>query len=310
MATSARIEAAFDAATGLPKHLVYDGLQYTKSNYNPEGITGRLVVLVAVADDEDEDEDVRGAGPYHVVFNRWVYHKSSTDPADIGDEVLRTKEAIPLHHANPPQQAQQPAILNAAPHILQPLQVPPPVHYSAPLQPAPAPPPAAVPPAGNQPPVHVQQPAGPFAPLNGHRIPGIGFPPRAAIPNPNNLQGLFDVLPHQRGNFNYIPAGPYNNYVGTLRGNTAAPPGSRQTFHHVEVTYLSQLLEIAMRLLGRRLRPVDDFPAIAEALNRRFHGTNYGPRLYVHRGYNTVHSFVIKSLVINHNALVNHLGLP
>lgn len=72
--------------------------------------------------------------------------------------------------------------------------------------------------------------------------------------------------------------------------------------------YLFQLMELAMRQLGRALEP-RDFPAVTEAVHRQFAGTvGSDNKTYTMRGYNTLHTYATKGNAM-YDALRAQLGV-
>ena len=96
----------------------------------------------------------------------------------------------------------------------------------------------------------------------------------------------FDLSEEERGRVTFQEAKINKGGVGRSRWTAE------------QTAYLHHLLELGLRLMNRPLERYD-FPAITEALHRRFLGTANYPI----RGYNGVHSYVFKTGLRKYEAL-------
>jgi hypothetical protein len=120
------------------------------------------------------------------------------------------------------------------------------------------------------------------------------MPPRSQIIDSRSLQYLFDLPVNMRAGLQFrVPA--RSNYDVAQQNGQPRPQGiqRRSTWDPLHIDYLNELMELAMLTLNRRLEG-RDFRAITEALHRRFRGTRIGNVQYPERGYNTIHSYVMK----------------
>lgn len=210
---------------------------------------------------------------------------SSRSLSQFGSSAAGPSNFIPSIQRPPP--AGQPAFGSS-----QPAPPPPPPTPAQPVVQAlppsgPAPDPA--PPAVQAPPGPVQVPAGvPVIPLQ------IPFPPVAANVTVAALPFLFDLPAAQQANIAYqMPPRANHGYSGA-----ALVPGQRRQPSRMapeQANYLFDLMELAMRQLGRKLE-TRDFPALTEALHRQFQGQiGSTGQMYTMRGHNTVHTFGTKN---------------
>jgi hypothetical protein len=72
--------------------------------------------------------------------------------------------------------------------------------------------------------------------------------------------------------------------------------------------YLFQLMELAVAILNRQLKPVD-FRPITEALHRQFRHTVVPPAVYPERGWNNVHTYMDKTRREEFNAIESRVLL-
>ena len=110
----------------------------------------------------------------------------------------------------------------------------------------------------------------------------------------------FDIVPQARAGIQHIE--PFFN-------TPPAPAGvkkCRANWQPEHTAHLFYLLETAMRTLNRKLKH-GDFKAITEALHRQFRGTMFGNVAYTERGYNAVHSYMVKTRRLDLLALEERL---
>ena len=127
---------------------------------------------------------------------------------------------------------------------------------------------------------HACSPLVPSAPANA-------APPTSPI-YASVLPFGFDIVPDARLGVQYIEP---------VLNAPPAPAGvkkTRATWLPQHNAHLFYLLETAVRFLNRKLKQ-SDYKAVTEALHRQFRGTMNGPAAYTERGYNSVHSYVVKT---------------
>ena len=172
---------------------------------------------------------------------------------------------------------------------------PPNAYINLPQQIYPQPPPVF---QGPLPPLATQPQFGHLSPFQRTRLP---MPARSLITNVQPLHCFFDLPAHMRTNRRALLVSRDNPTDPQL---PQLPPQARATRWTAEQNdYLFDLCEMAVLILNRRLA-VRDFPAIAEALHRRFRGT----ARYLERGYNTIHSHFCKNNPA-YDGLLVRLGL-
>ena len=117
------------------------------------------------------------------------------------------------------------------------------------------------------------------------------MPPRPQTIDKKALQGLFDLPISARIGLQYIVP-PRENHQNSQN----KPPGKqrRARWEPAHVQYLEELMELATWTLNRLLES-KDFPAITEALHRKFRGGSAPGNPYPDRGYNTIRSSGTKS---------------
>lgn len=125
------------------------------------------------------------------------------------------------------------------------------------------------------------------------------MPPRAEVTDPKALEYLFDLLPSMRAGVQYTKP-------TLLNYGQAKPPGiqRRSRWQHEHVEYIHELMELAMLVLNRPLE-LRDFPAITEALHRKFQGTSIRSIPYPLRGYHTIHSYATRKQ--RYDTLLRHV---
>ena len=132
-------------------------------------------------------------------------------------------------------------------------------------------------------PIHSQSPP----------VPTRLIPPRAAKIVERELQYGFDLSQTARAGLNFhVPL--THNYYFDANGQRESLSGPRIPWEDSHKIYAWELVQFAMLSVNRELRR-SEFKVITEALHRRFQGTkNAKGELYPFRGYNTVHSMVVK----------------
>ncbi len=119
------------------------------------------------------------------------------------------------------------------------------------------------------------------------QLPPRVMPPRSQNTNTDYLPLLFDLPEDERANLQ-VSKPPATDRA--LNGEEKNPGRhSRIMWPPVQIDYLNELMELAMLILNRPLRQ-HDFPAIAEAMNRRFRGTGIDGVAYRERGFQTVYA--------------------
>jgi hypothetical protein len=103
----------------------------------------------------------------------------------------------------------------------------------------------------------------------------------------------FDLPPNQR---------PRQFLVPTANNAPSCRQHGRSFWNDTHNQYLWELIETA---IGQLSRPIErrDFQAITEALHRKFRGTYTNGVPYPERGFNTIHSYVMKQCKDSYNAL-------
>ncbi|KAE9369696.1 hypothetical protein N431DRAFT_469583 [Stipitochalara longipes BDJ] len=253
-----------DARYGQPRELVFDGLLYAKIEMTPHihelwlGYAATTVVSYEQRLDGNFDEFEEG--PDFVVFNGAVYHKQlRVEGYTIHDQILRTVDPDDRYYQDPSPTPH--ASYAAAPYGL-----------SSPTTQAESTP----------------TPDRNFAtpPQQHVIIPQTG----AAAVMGTPLHFLFDLPQHQRAGVKATPPRRFNPPIK----KQADGKKTRAAWATEHTIYLFDLMEKAMSLLSRPLEH-GDFRAITEALHRRFRGTSSGGVRYFERGWNTVHTAVIKN---------------
>jgi hypothetical protein len=128
------------------------------------------------------------------------------------------------------------------------------------------------------------------------QAPSIVRPSLVAHPHATSVAPLqfgFDLPPNQR---------PDQFLVPTANNAPSCRQHGRYFWNDTHNQYLWELIETAIGQLSRRLER-KDFQAITEALHRKFRGTYTNGVQYPERGYNTVHSYVVKQCKDNYSAL-------
>ncbi|PVH69322.1 hypothetical protein DL98DRAFT_625549 [Cadophora sp. DSE1049] len=293
-----------------------------------------LAAVVPLIDEEDDDMrddpgDVYQSGPPLLVFNRGVYQKSFLDPALVSDDVLRTILG-PAQKVQIPQRPQS----RASSQIFHPAQVSPaPQSYQfsqilASTQPLPSMSVFPVPQAQSALPTHLPAPNTQVAPpprisvrptktsMNTDYLAGFlaaqasslpsfpifnqappvptrVMPPRAVQTDKRALQYGFDLPEAARAQMTFHEPHIHNHYFDA-NGRMQLLSGSRIPWEDSHKIYAWELVQFAMLSLNRELRH-SEFKVITEALHRNFQGTrNAKGELYPFRGFNTVHSMVVK----------------
>jgi hypothetical protein len=128
------------------------------------------------------------------------------------------------------------------------------------------------------------------------QAPSIVRPSLVAHPHATSVAPLqfgFDLLPNQR---------PDQFLVPTANNAPECRQHGRFYWNDTHNKCLWELIETAIGLLSR---PIErkDFHALTEALHRKFRGTYISGVPYPERGYNTVHSYVMKQCKDKLNAL-------
>ena len=115
------------------------------------------------------------------------------------------------------------------------------------------------------------------------------MPPRSQVINRRALSFLFDLPANQRAGVQIHPPSRFNPPIVVQHGQVK--PRLKWAPEHTK--YLYELMELAMLTLNRPLKP-QDFPAITEALHRKFQGTINVNIPYLERGYHTIHSYATR----------------
>jgi hypothetical protein len=128
------------------------------------------------------------------------------------------------------------------------------------------------------------------------QAPSIVRPSLVAHPHATSVAPLqfgFDLPPNQRPDQFLVPTA--NN----------APECRQHGRFHWNDTHNKCLWELIETAIGLLSRPIErkDFHALTEALHRKFRGTYISGLPYPERGYNTVHSYVMKQCKDKLNAL-------
>ena len=124
-------------------------------------------------------------------------------------------------------------------------------------------------------------------------VPTRTMPPRAAKINEKELEYGFDLPQTARAGMSFhLPL--IHNYCFDANGQNQLLSGPRIPWEDVHKIYAWELVQFAMLSVNREIRR-SEFKVITEALHRRFQGTtNAKGEMYPFRGFNTVHSTVVK----------------
>jgi hypothetical protein len=115
------------------------------------------------------------------------------------------------------------------------------------------------------------------------------MPPRACVTQKAHLHYKFDLPAHQRAAVNIIPPTVNNQRGPVIAGMNHSLGRDGWPDHYRK--YLFELVELAMLVLNRKLKP-NDFKAITEALHRHFQANGGIPV----RGWKNVHCFATRQL--------------